>query len=322
MRFPSLFVCALVGCNAVFGVDERVPIGGDTGVGAGVGAGSGASGAGGNGDGGDGGDAGNAGAGGPVDGVGDCDIDPGETCDDGNIDAGDGCDNTGAVEAGWFCPTVCQHCWRLSGLSVTPGVTTLEAGGNGGGAFEHPCNAGSIYVGVNAQRTTEDGQDSIGQLRGRCAPIEVDVDRLTWTAVDQVTPPEAQEPNGLLGDFDCPSGTVAAGLDARNNVTIFGYRILCSELLFDNGNIVSGAEDQTALIGYGPLDLPEERCPSGTAVTSFAGRSGALIDRIIMRCDTLTPTYCGDGQTDAPFEACDDGNVTDGDGCDSFCEME
>lgn len=45
--------------------------------------------------------------------------------------------------------------------------------------------------------------------------------------------------------------------------------------------------------------------------------------RFINGCtDTCRFDYCGDGELNAPIEACDDGNTLDGDGCSALCQLE
>lgn len=325
MRLASLTLLALLGCNSVLGLETRPRRGdgpgGATTSGMSVGGGGGTGGGGTGASGGASSSSGGAGGSGS-DTVGNCVLDPGEACEDCNDISGDGCDALGQVELGWVCPNVGLSCWRLSGLVALTGNVLVEAGGNGGSAFDDACPAGQLLVGVEAHNTTESGSPALGQLRGRCAPITLDVvDYDTGTVAFQTTP-RGEEPITSLGAIDCPAGTVVTGLQARSGSIIRGYKLLCGALSFDGENIVTSNDTETGVIGTGPIDLAAARCPTGTAASAFTGRSGALIDRLTVRCDDIVPTYCGNFQQDLPFEACDDGNVLDGDGCDSRCQTE
>lgn len=62
--------------------------------------------------------------------------------------------------------------------------------------------------------------------------------------------------------------------------------------------------------GFGTGGVPCEAGPCGTPTDSGAGDGDA------------SAPYCGDGLLDPSNEACDDGNVTAGDGCSTNCQLE
>lgn len=79
--------------------------------------------------------------------------------------------------------------------------------------------------------------------------------------------------------------------------------------------------------GDGVLDFPTEGCDNGTANIDGQAPIWALTETEAFRqyCSTDCEIYavpgkwCGDGNLDNPYEACDDGNNVDGDGCEADC---
>ena len=96
---------------------------------------------------------------------------------------------------------------------------------------------------------------------------------------------------GVLG---CDAGSIAGDLDGSNVDAQLGVDV-------GGQGDVAGAD---AVVGVDLLDMPDE----GTTPDGHGG-------------DT-TPGICGDGVLDGASEACDDGNMETGDGCDPGCQVE
>jgi len=65
--------------------------------------------------------------------------------------------------------------------------------------------------------------------------------------------------------------------------------------------------------------------PSRDDAAQVESRTDLLLPRLATGPTTAIiscPTACGDGDIDGPFEGCDDGNVTAGDGCSEECDDE
>ena len=78
---------------------------------------------------------------------------------------------------------------------------------------------------------------------------------------------------------------------------------------------------------YGPRDVwrcffePGDPTSPPTIDDFQVETSGATVSVSITRLECLVPGVCGDGDPHLPDEACDDGNLTNGDGCDNNCTL-
>lgn len=110
-------------------------------------------------------------------------------------------------------------------------------------------------------------------------------------------------------------------LECATNSLKCGDGIVCPALeACDDGNELDGdycsadCEENMGFCGDNRLQ-PNEVCDDGGEnVFSYASSSG----RCNETCSAYA-SYCGDGVTDAEFEACDDGNASNTDGCLTNC---
>ena len=82
---------------------------------------------------------------------------------------------------------------------------------------------------------------------------------------------------------------------------------------------VAGCDDDASFPG-GTGGSGAAAGSGGTAATGGAGGTGGSGGSA--GSGGSVPPNCGDGNLDPPLEECDDGNTTDGDGCDSACQLE
>lgn len=136
------------------------------------------------------------------------------------------------------------------------------------------------------------------------------------TSVDTFTSdPELVDPNN--GDLTLQSSSpcVDRGIPngAPDNDFVNAMRPV-------DGDTSGGAQHDVGAYEYMPMAIcgdavvnNAETCDDGASNGSYGFCNGT--------CDGVGP-FCGDGTTNAPFESCDDGNTTDGDGCDAYCQDE
>lgn len=270
----------------------------------------------------------------PIDPVGNCVLDAGEQCDDCNALDGDGCDAGGQREAGWACDLPGEPCLPLSGFTAATPAQVGYIGSGGGSDFSRSCPEGSVLIGVIAEDAAScacaSPANQLGSLQPLCATVAAKAaGRLGWDA--PLTPLDRvgglQGVGAQLGMLACPVdeflvGVHAGGGGVYGDITSIG--ISCSPFALETDAaghaMVSGTAWTSATLGSSAPPLPLG-CPADQLATEIGGRHGAVIDGVSVSCSTLSPTFCGDGVVDA-HEACDDGNVTPGDGCDSFCGVE
>lgn len=253
---------------------------------------------------------------------GDGEVDPGETCDDGNAVGGDGCpancvsercgdgeldlgdgeecDDGNAVE-----DDECTNACRLPACG--DGVLNAGEGCDDGDDDDsdecpgscQPSSCGDSYV-REGEELCDDGADNGGY--GLCS---LDCTRVRECG-DMITDPEegCDDGNEIDGD-GCDSCVLGS---CGNNVKDPGEPC-------DDGNKVDDDECtnkcQLPACGDGVVQpLHKEECDDGNGVNT---------DSCLANCLVAT---CGDGFIHGGLEECDDSNNVDGDGCSSICAFE
>ncbi|HSN84375.1 MAG TPA: DUF4215 domain-containing protein, partial [Polyangiales bacterium] len=285
-----------------------------------------------------------------TDACGDGTLDGGEQCDDGNLVNGDGCTSSCVLE-------VCGDGVVNNGSEETcepPGTdlcndacrTRAPVCGDGFRTPPEQCEDDNAVDGdgSNASCVLEFCGDGVVNDSGveTCEPPDTATCQEDCTVRPPLcgdgllTPPEECDDNNLLGGDGCTSGCILE---------------VCGDGVINNGGAETCEPPGTAtctgsctirppLCGDGFLTPPEEcddnnllggdGCTSGCVVevcgdgvVNDGGRETceppgtALCDDT---CQARTP-LCGDGYRTPP-EACDDGNVLDGDGCTAACDLE
>ncbi len=248
-----------------------------------------------------------------------------EACDDGNTAAGDGCDAACTVEPGFYCqgtkPSVC------AGAEILCGDGLDNNGAFGADAADPSC-ALPAYVPACAPSTTL-----------RVYPNN------TSTAIPD------NNLTGITSNVTVSNGgTVAGGAivftipheyDGDVDVSLITPTPTTIDICSDNGGL--GVNFTNTVLS--PACVPANAVTGGTApfsgcyipennaqVLGIVGKSadgtwglkvvddaGGDVGTLQSWKLVLCTTVCGDG-TMAGAEQCDDGNLTDGDGCDSNCK--
>jgi cysteine-rich repeat protein len=216
---------------------------------------------------------------------GDGKVTPPETCDDGNSVNGDGCDNT------------CQP-------------TPAPVCGNGKKEGSEACDDGN--------KTPKDGCENDCTVTPADPPVCGNGKKEGTEACDDgnTTPKDGCE-------NDC-TVTVVDPAVCGNNVKEQGEGC-------DDGNTTSGdgceANCQPTPAGTCGNGTKEwnETCDDGNVATeaecAYGTASCTACDATCANVLTLTGRTCGDGQKNDASEACDDGNQTNGDGCETNCTV-
>ncbi|MDR0965212.1 MAG: DUF4215 domain-containing protein [Myxococcales bacterium] len=207
----------------------------------------------------------------------------GETCDDGNLDDGDGCSSACAIEPDWTCPM--------------PGEPCLPPPFCGDGRIEpliEVCDDGNLDDG--------DGCSSACAIEpGWACPYAGATCRADQCGDGIIAGAETCDPPGLGCDENCRALPGHACDTSGCHETICGDGIEEGDEACDLG-VAANAWGQ----GCTPNCRLEPSCPRP---------DGAL--------GSACSTPCGSGMllaTDA--KACDDGNLANGDGCSSTCQIE
>lgn len=208
-----------------------------------------------------------------------------EGCDDGNDKSGDGCSSACKVEMGWSCPVAGQECQRC-------GDGVLQA--------NERCDEGleADAVGCTADCTLIEAHYSCDQPGERCV---------------------------LCGDGEVQGKEVC---DDGN--TSSGDGCLFSCLAVEPGWVCDPAGGSCTVCGDGILSAGLEACDDG----NFASGDGCSANctkepGAVCYAPGVLCSVCGNGYIEALtndqtqlFEECDDGNLTDEDGCSSDCKHD
>ena len=219
-----------------------------------------------------------------------------EGCDDGNTKNGDGCDDTCQIEDGYGCEA------GKDGVSSCMPVSTTKCG-DGIQTADEQCDDGNVISsdGCSSTCKQEDGYScpQPGQ------PCTLDTVQLCGNGVlndkEQCDDGNQKGGDGCDGScvlepfYSCPT----AGQPCVTTIVCGDGKVVGDEAC-DDGNTVSGdgcaADCKSTETGY---TCPTESGVGGTCIKVEAGT-------------------CGDGVLNAAQgEYCDDGNMTDGDGCTS-----
>jgi len=244
-----------------------------------------------------------------------------ETCDDGNTVNGDGCSSTCSTELGFNCVGSPSTCVTVCGDGIKVGAET--------------CDDGNVANGDGCSSTcsTEAGYNCAGSP-SVCTPS---------------TPPNDDCANAI--SFSGQTGTVPGdNTNATNPGTFVPACSTFEKDLWYKFTLGTSTPVQLALNGVSMTDpilaLYSGSCAALTLVTcdddSGPGlnslitttlAAGTYYVRVISYSGTgphsgtfnlvynISGNICGDGIL-AANEECDDGNLTDGDGCSSACKFE
>lgn len=216
-------------------------------------------------------------------------VEAGESCDDGNTMSTDGCNGACAMEPGFMCTGMPSTCSPTTGggSCAAPGIITLAA-------------MGTDMVGTGDGDTTNATNglpeaDCDGDVAGGGK------DNIwTFTTTDTRDVLVVLSPSA---DFDGGIRLMTTSCDTTTEVIDQVGTDGCSD---------SGFPGEQEFLGYVNL-------PAGTYYVSVDGYTDADAGAYELTVIASMPT-CGDG-TMGNVEFCDDGNMTDGDGC-THCTVD
>jgi cysteine-rich repeat protein len=226
-----------------------------------------------------------------------------EQCDDGNNVGGDGCSPTCGIVAGYTC-------------SGEPSVCVAKCG-DGILAGAEQCDDGNLVNG-----------DCCSSACGAEAGCEIEANNAIPTANDFSALAIGSTIKGTIkpvGDLDYYLVTVPAGQTvALTAATLDGFNSSCANLtqdsfltVFDVNGVSLGADDNS-----GPGSCALVQIAGLTGGDYFIEAKGVGGQQFSYALSVqLQVVVCGNGTTE-PGEQCDDGNTTNGDGCNSLCKLE
>lgn len=256
-----------------------------------------------------------------------------EACDDANVVSGDGCSSTCAIETcGDGVLDAMEECdlgamnQDRPALRITQGMTQRDlvpVSQPGAGALFYDYFSASSHTGfeaLGASRIFFHLDSSTGVLSlvvhhgidfntsGQHQPMSHVV--MAFTALPTATTVSLSD--DTPGEFQKTSATTANGNwkfnDNSDGGVLSGFPFPGSWSVGLTTNFQTGVSSWSAIGGDGATS--SLGLGGGATLTAFDSPSAC-------RTDCTIPT-CGDGVLDGG-EVCDDGNATDGDGCDSDC---
>jgi ELWxxDGT repeat protein/cysteine-rich repeat protein len=211
----------------------------------------------------------------------------GETCDDGNGDNDDACKNDCA-------PNVCGDGYLFA---------VLEECDDGNGSNDDGCDNNCTATGCGNGIATagEECDTGIANGTGNCS--------LGCASCG----------NGMIGPGEqCDDGNGIETDGCANTCNVCGNGVVSGTEQCDDGNLIGGDGCEANC----RFDLPSTPTPTATPTHTAPFAHTSTPTRTPTNTRTATPTAttsnCGNGTIDAG-ESCDDGDLVDGDGCDSNC---
>ena len=229
-------------------------------------------------------------------------LDAAELCDDGNGVDGDGCTSACLCGSGYHVAgSLCVSDFRSCTLPHAVAATETWTGSGFGACTASACEP--LYH-------SEAGLCASDRRACTLANATVAVQR--WDGVGYAVCEATACSSGftLLAGVcttaSCGNGALEAGetCDDGNQVASDGCTATCAVAACGDGIV------RTAVEGCDDGNLLTEACTYGTVSCTVCSAS----------CTTLpgAVSFCGDGLL-APVEVCDDGNLTEGDGCSGSC---
>lgn len=240
-----------------------------------------------------------------------------DECDDMNGTDADGC-TACVVDMGYTCsgaPSVCVVTCGDGEFDADLGEACDDGNTDNGDGCAMDCTLEADFVCAN-----EDGETSI------CGPELARIDGVLEDADTAWSRPNADcTPRSGTTVFEAVEYTNSTG--AEQTVDIFtdyaydGYMYVFSDVVDaanPTTNCVAGNDDFTNLNNSLLQDIV---VPAGETIQIVISAWGSGRGEFSVYV-TDAAFGCGNGLTDVPGDACDDGNTADGDGCSAACALE
>jgi cysteine-rich repeat protein len=230
-----------------------------------------------------------------------------ESCDDGNTTSGDGCTSTCSVESGFVCvgsPSVCSVICGDGvigpGEQCDDGNTTNGDGCNSTCQFEVPanneCSGALVLFGTSGTQNGNNvaATNSVGVPVPTCQSL---IAKDVWYSFTLATP--------KLCRFEVNGPTIS-------DPVLVIYSGTCAAL-------TQVACDDDA--GPGTYSLIQTSLNAGTYFVRIGSYNTSVTGTFSLVYNLNLSNICGNSIIEST-EECDDGNVTNGDGCSSICKIE
>ncbi len=172
--------------------------------------------------------------------------------------------------------------WQRDGLSETD-IQAVES------LYPDICGDGVVNP-EDGEQCDDANLDELDGCRSNCllGPSDLRVDH----SVAYLLPVEGGGGGGAFHD-NCPDGQVITGIVGRSGIYVDRVQVQCSTLGLssgEQGSINVDIEPGTLMETHGggggsPFSLS---CGPGQAVVGFGGRSGKYLDRLFLRCASVT----------------------------------
>ncbi len=271
-------------------------------------------------------------------------VDAGEQCDDGNTIDGDGCDITCDVEPGYVCECAGGDALDLDLVSASGLIGGVTAAFNG----VYECPPGEVLYGLTG--------DYIDNCPGTILTMDLLCGVPAVEGASIIISPQGAvpggRPNGPAIDLptttytlECPTDEVVVGLTGKSGIVapfnpirttgITQLQLECAKPSAPGGSLITGlmSVQGTPVAEGNPLPGDTDvTCDADLIATGVGTWGRNLIDGARLTCSSGTggcgglPSECrpfadcGDGVVEGA-EECDDGNVSNDDGCTAICTL-
>jgi cysteine-rich repeat protein len=268
-------------------------------------------------------------------GCGDGVVQGGETCDDGNPSGGDGCSATCEIEAvcgnGIPEPTeLCDDGNSFPNDACGPGCTAPS-----GPIASLPGDPKAPACGDGVLDLGEECDDALGGGCNGCVRDGFCGDGIRRDP-EQCDDGNSDSTDGCAGCAHNPLLTVLVTGDGDGALTVSagGSAVCagsCSVRIADLVPVTIAAASGTSrpyVHAFGPYPAACQDTTDSSAFRVQCSIPESSLDRTVLvwwslvEESELPVPSCGDGSLDSSLEECDDGNLEEGDGCSSWCEIE
>lgn len=176
-------------------------------------------------------------------------------------------------------------------ISLIPSARAIETGkvikelvssGPGGVEFRDDCLSGFVLNSLKGNPFTWRNSQAITQLKGSCAEIEGNGEKLSTNS--SFTGTYGLSIAGSPSAIGCPRNMVATGVIVFNtsgSVYVSGLKLLCGELPFGENSRV------TTTLGQETASSEELRCPVNSLVSGVKVKYGEIVDSFGILCSKV-----------------------------------
>lgn len=256
-------------------------------------------------------------------------LDTGEECDDGDDEGGDGCSELCRREKGWHCGEPGDACDRCGDGIKQASETCDDGDSDDGDGCSSECAVEDGWTCPVAGQECQRCGDGVLQANERCDE-GADADNVGCTADCTLIEPHYTCAKPGEACVECGDGLVQGKEVCDDGNTISGDGCVFSCLAVEPGWVCDPEGGDCSVCGDGVIAAGLEDCDDGNFASGDGCSSSCTIEAgAVCYAEGVLCSVCGNGYIEAItsgdstiYEACDDGNSADGDGCSHDCQQD